>query len=84
MPVCYSLNTTCTGHNRLCSKPKALVLCPCSYVWSTGALRGVPASRADIFRDRSLSPADKRALMRFLHSSGQLLQQAGPLQVHAY
>lgn len=31
----------------------------------------VPASRADIFRDRALSPADKRSLMRFLQKAQQ-------------
>lgn len=31
----------------------------------------VPASRADIFKDRSLSPVDKRALMRFLQKAQQ-------------
>ncbi len=31
----------------------------------------VPASRADIFKDRSLSPLDKRALMRFLQKAQQ-------------
>ena len=31
----------------------------------------VPASRADIFKDRSLSPLDKRALMRFLQNAQQ-------------
>lgn len=35
----------------------------CSYIWSGDGLRRVPASRADIFRDRSLGLADKRALM---------------------
>eukprot|EP00850_Spirogloea_muscicola_P022592 SM000302S11672 [mRNA] locus=s302:70159:73783:- [translate_table: standard] len=36
-----------------------------SYLWAEGCLSPVPASRADIFKDRSLSPADKRHLMRF-------------------
>lgn len=39
----------------------------------------VPASRADIFKDRSLSPVDKRVLMRFLQKAQQsfLGQQTG-------
>ena len=35
-------------------------------MWRGGRLARVPASRADVFRDRSLAPVDKRALMRFL------------------
>ena len=31
----------------------------------------MPASRADIFKDRSLSPVDKRSLMRFLQKTQQ-------------
>ena len=40
----------------------------------------MPAARADIFRDRSLGPADKRALMRFLGAAADALRGAGPLQ----
>eukprot|EP00850_Spirogloea_muscicola_P013225 SM000088S23766 [mRNA] locus=s88:514964:518693:- [translate_table: standard] len=36
-----------------------------SYLWAEGRLSPVPASRADVFKDRSLSPADKRHLMWF-------------------
>ncbi|EIE25039.1 FAD/NAD(P)-binding domain-containing protein [Coccomyxa subellipsoidea C-169] len=42
-----------------------------SYVWREGRYVRVPASRADIFKDRSLSPLDKRALMRFLQNAQQ-------------
>ncbi|CAL8462001.1 g1532 [Coccomyxa elongata] len=42
-----------------------------SYVWREGRYVRVPASRADIFKDRSLSPVDKRALMRFLQKAQQ-------------
>ena len=51
----------------------------------------MPASRADIFKDRSLGPADKRALMRFLQSAqaaatgqGGLLVRRLPAQAHKY
>ncbi len=52
-----------------------------SYVWRGGRLARVPAARADIFRDRSLEPADKRALMRFLTAAADALRGTGPLQV---
>ncbi len=52
-----------------------------SYVWRGGRLARVPAARADIFRDRSLQPADKRALMRFLTAAADALRGTGPLQV---
>ena len=38
-------------------------------VWWDGALRDVPASRAEVFRDRGLPPGDKRALMRLLKAT---------------
>ena len=47
------------------------VLLPCSYVWTGGQYWQVPASRADIFRDSTLKPPEKRLLMRYL----QKLQQ---------
>ncbi|KAK9838555.1 hypothetical protein WJX81_007100 [Elliptochloris bilobata] len=50
-----------------------------SYVWRGGRLARVPAARADIFRDRSLGPADKRALMRFLTAAAGALHGTGPL-----
>ena len=37
-----------------------------TYVFWDGAFHRVPASRAEVFRDRAMSPGDKRALMRFL------------------
>ncbi|BDA41276.1 Rab proteins geranylgeranyltransferase component A 2 [Coccomyxa sp. Obi] len=42
-----------------------------SYVWRGGRYVRVPASRADIFKDRSLSPVEKRSLMRFLQKAQQ-------------
>ncbi|CAK9232849.1 unnamed protein product [Sphagnum jensenii] len=36
-----------------------------SYIWRDHVLAAVPASRAEIFQDRSLSLPDKRFLMRF-------------------
>jgi len=35
-------------------------------LWQHTRLAAIPASRADIFKDRTLSPGDKRKLMRFL------------------
>ena len=37
-----------------------------TWMWWEGAMCAVPASRAEVFRDRSMPPGDKRALMRFL------------------
>jgi RAB protein geranylgeranyltransferase component A len=36
-----------------------------SFIWRDGKMNAVPASRADIFRDKTLSLSDKRFLMRF-------------------
>jgi RAB protein geranylgeranyltransferase component A len=55
----------------------------CSYVWRGGRCLRVPASRADVFKDRSLSPADKRALMRFLQNAQAAAAGQGPLLVSA-
>lgn len=55
-----------------------------SYVWRGWRLARVPAARADIFRDRSLGPADKRALMRFLTAAADALRGTGPLQVCSF
>ena len=42
----------------------------------------MPASRADIFKDKSLGPVEKRALMRFLQKAQQsVLQPEGKLGV---
>ncbi|KAL3156780.1 hypothetical protein ABBQ38_001051 [Trebouxia sp. C0009 RCD-2024] len=41
-----------------------------SYLYTGGKLTSVPASRAAVFRDRSLSPLDKRLLTRFLMQLG--------------
>ena len=43
----------------------------CSYVWKDGQFWQVPASRAEVFKDSTLRPPEKRLLMRFL----QKLQQ---------
>lgn len=40
--------------------------CWCSCVWIGGQFWQVPASRADVFRDATLRPPEKRLLMRFL------------------
>lgn len=63
--------------------------CPCSYLYTGGKLTSVPASRAAVFKDRSLSPMDKRILTRFLMQLGssmhgnpfpQVLKPAAQLQ----
>lgn len=38
-----------------------------SFMWSTNGLSPVPSSRADVFKDRTLSNAEKRHLMRFFN-----------------
>lgn len=48
-----------------------------------GQLRPVPASRADLFADRALPLADKRALGRFLSACLDAQQGLGRLKVHA-
>ena len=53
----------------------------CSYVWRAGRLDAVPASRADVFRDRRLSPPAKRALMRFLQRAAAAMRAHSKLQV---
>ncbi|KAK9820564.1 hypothetical protein WJX72_011702 [[Myrmecia] bisecta] len=54
-----------------------------SYMWREGKLRQVPCSRADVFKDRSLGPLDKRLLMRFLKNAGRrcIAIKTGPGQV---
>jgi len=48
----------------------------CSYIWcGSSGLRRVPALRADIFRDRSLSLADKRALMSTITACMEAYEQ---------
>ena len=50
----------------------------CSYVWKDGQVWQVPASRADVFKDSSLTPPEKRLLMRFLQKLQQYaMQEAG-------
>ncbi len=49
----------------------------CSYVWRDGQHWQVPASRADVFRDTSLKPPEKRLLMRFLQKLQQYATQDG-------
>ena len=52
-----------------------------SYMWRGERLMRVPASRADVFRDRALTPADKRALMRFIAAAQAPAQGPGDLLV---
>ncbi|KAL0032286.1 hypothetical protein WJX79_002547 [Trebouxia sp. C0005] len=56
-----------------------------SYIYTDGKLASVPASRAAIFRDRTLGPMDKRLLTRFLMQLGNspqdnIFPQAAPNQ----
>lgn len=41
----------------------------------------MPSSRAQVFKDRRLSPLQKRALMRFLKAAAEALEGQGPLKV---
>ncbi|KAK9810589.1 hypothetical protein WJX73_002878 [Symbiochloris irregularis] len=50
-----------------------------SYVWSSGQLVSIPASRKDVFKTQ-LGLADKRALWRFLKHASDALQGQGPLK----
>ena len=43
----------------------------------------VPSTRAEVFRDRTLSPLQKRTLMRFLKACTEALQGEGPLKVRS-
>ncbi len=52
-----------------------------SFIYQGGRLRSIPASRSDIFKDRSLGLADKRALMSFLSACQEASKGQGPLQV---
>ncbi|DBA96541.1 TPA: hypothetical protein ACH3X1_015413 [Trebouxia sp. C0004] len=56
-----------------------------SYIYTDGNLASVPASRAAVFRDKTLGPMDKRLLTRFLMQLGNSLHdnpfpQAAPHQ----
>ncbi|EFJ43075.1 hypothetical protein VOLCADRAFT_106962 [Volvox carteri f. nagariensis] len=51
-----------------------------SYLLQDGALQPVPASRADIFRDRRLCLGEKRALMRFIQGCLEARSGQGHLQ----
>lgn len=46
-----------------------------------GRLQPVPASRADLFADRSLSLADKRSLGRFMAACVEAAEGSGRLKV---
>lgn len=46
-----------------------------SYMYTDGKLTSVPASRAAVFRDRTLGPMDKRLLTRFLMQLGNSQQE---------
>lgn len=53
-----------------------------SYVYVDGQLQPVPASRADLFADRSLlSLADKRSLGRFMAACVEAAEGSGRLKV---
>ena len=96
-PVIYAIICNCCSHTaiscttaagwRACRPPLPWTLNPepllprGSYMWRGGRLARVPAARADIFRDRGLGPADKRALMRFLTAAADALRGTGPLHV---
>ncbi len=47
----------------------------CSYVWRDGQFWQVPASRAEVFKDSTLRPPEKRLLMRFLQKLQQYAAQ---------
>ncbi|GAB4822847.1 hypothetical protein N2152v2_009893 [Parachlorella kessleri] len=51
-----------------------------SYLLEGQVLRPVPATRSEVFKDRSLSLAQKRALMKFLKACSEALAEQGPLQ----
>lgn len=54
----------------------------CSYLWRPpGTLAPVPAAKSDIFTDRHLGVADKRALMKFLKGVVEAEGGEGPLKV---
>lgn len=55
---------------------------PCSYLYTGGQLTSIPASRAAVFKDRSLSPMDKRLLTRFLMQLGSSMHGNPFPQVH--
>ncbi|KAG2497909.1 hypothetical protein HYH03_004174 [Edaphochlamys debaryana] len=50
------------------------------YILQDGALQPVPASRADIFRDRRLGLGDKRLLMRFIQGCVEARSGQGHLK----
>ena len=52
--------------------------------WNGRQLQGVPAGRADVFQDRSLSLSSKRMLMRFLRSTQEALEGRGSLLVSVH
>lgn len=60
--------------------PTINVICY-SYIWQGGRLQPVPASKGDVFRSRSLSPSDKRLLMRFLKACSDAMEGQGHLVV---
>ncbi|KXZ56121.1 hypothetical protein GPECTOR_1g101 [Gonium pectorale] len=51
-----------------------------SYLMQDGRLQAVPAGKADIFRDRRLGLADKRALMRFIQGCAEARAGQGHVQ----
>ena len=54
----------------------------CSCFWQDGQIHKVPGSKADIFKDKHLSLAQKRVLMRFVKNTSEAMQGSGPLKVY--
>lgn len=46
---------------------------------STGVYQPVPSTRAEVFRDRTLTPLQKRTFMRFLKGCAEAMEGRGPL-----
>ena len=46
---------------------------------STGVYQPVPTTRSEIFRDRTLTPLQKRTFMRFLKGCAEAMEGKGPL-----
>lgn len=48
-----------------------------SYIWREDQMKAVPASRADVFRDKTLGLSDKRFLMRFFKLVSEYTESEG-------
>jgi RAB protein geranylgeranyltransferase component A len=55
----------------------------CSFIYLSGKLRPVPASRAELFADKALPLAAKRCLGRFLAACVEAQQGCSRLKVSA-